>query len=388
MKNINISITILAAVFTIATNAADAVAPTPPPVTAKETKQPAAKPVVDVVFVLDSTSSMGGLIAGAKDKIWSIANGIISQKPSPAVRIGLVSYRDRGDEYITKKFELTDDIDTVFKNLQSLQAQGGGDGPESVNQALHEAAGNMGWSTDKQATKIIFLVGDFPPHMDYQDDIKYPVTCQAAVKSNIIINTVQCGNHADTTPVWQEIAKLAEGSYVALAHTGGMVAMTTPHDSEIAKLSAAIGTTSIAYGSVAQQSAVKAKNEAAADAAPAVAASRATYNAGTGGKAIQGRGDLLADMAEGAVDLNNLKEEELPPEMRKMSAAERKDHMATQRTKRDALNKQLAELVRKRTDFIEQERLRMAKEGKGDSFDLKVEATIKQQIKRHASSKD
>ncbi|MGA2640709.1 MAG: VWA domain-containing protein, partial [Spirochaetia bacterium] len=67
----------------------------------------AARPRVEVAFVLDSTGSMGGLIEGAKQKIWSIANGIIAQKPTPEVRIGLVTYRDRGDEYVTKKFDLT-----------------------------------------------------------------------------------------------------------------------------------------------------------------------------------------------------------------------------------------------------------------------------------------
>ena len=77
---------------------------------------PPSKPPVDVVFVLDSTGSMGGLIEGAKEKIWSIANAVIAQKPAPAVRIGLLSYRDRGDEYVTRRFDLTDDIDEVFKN--------------------------------------------------------------------------------------------------------------------------------------------------------------------------------------------------------------------------------------------------------------------------------
>ena len=68
---------------------------------------PPPKPVVDVVFVLDSTGSMSGLIEGAKEKIWSIANSVIAQQPAPTVRIGLVSYRDRGDEYVTQRHRLT-----------------------------------------------------------------------------------------------------------------------------------------------------------------------------------------------------------------------------------------------------------------------------------------
>jgi Mg-chelatase subunit ChlD len=371
----------------LVSHAAETAAPSTPPAPVEDAAQPAAKPVVDVVFVLDSTGSMGGLIAGAKDKIWSIANGIVGAKPTPTVRIGLLSYRDRGDAYVTRMFDLTDDIDTVFKNLRSFEAAGGGDSPESVNQALHEAVNRMAWSPGKQATKIIFLVGDFPPHMDYQDDIKYPVTCEAAARSNIIINTVQCGTEPTTTPVWQKIAKLAEGSYMALAQTGGMTAMTTPHDAEIARISAAIGETSIAYGSVTQQGSVRAKNAAAAEASPAVAASRAAFNSGTGGKAIQGRGELLADMTDGTVDLMKLKDDDLPPEMQKMSATERKDYIEKQRIQRAGLNQQLGELVRQRTDFIEREKTRLAKEGKGDAFDLKVEETIKEQIKRNTAIK-
>ena len=383
MKNI-----IIATCATIlVSQAAETVEPSTPPPVKESSGQASAKPAVDVVFCLDSTASMGGLIEGAKEKIWSIANGIIGQKPTPSVRIGLLSYRDRGDAYVTRMFDLTEDIDTVFKNLSSFKAEGGGDGPESVNQALHEAVTRMGWSAGKQATKIIFLVGDFPPHMDYKDDVKYPVTCETAAKSNIIINTVQCGKVPFTTPVWQEIAKLAEGSYVALAQTGGMVAMTTPHDAEIAKLSAAIGRTSIAYGSVAQKSSVGSKNMDAAKAAPSVAASRAAYNSGTGGRAIQGRGELLADMSDGSVDWKSLKKEELPAEMQKMSEAERKDYIGKQRSKRDKLNQQLGELVRKRNDFIQKEKTRLTKEGKGDAFDLKVEETINEQIKRNATGK-
>ena len=345
-------------------------------------ESPPPKPIVDVVFVLDSTGSMGGLIEGAKEKIWSIANSVIAQKPTPAVRIGLISYRDRGDDYITRKFDLTDDIDEVFKNLRTFQASGGGDTPESVNQALDEAVGKLSWTAAKDATRIVFLVGDCPPHMDYQDDVKYPVTCQTAAKAGIIINTVQCGGHAATTPIWQEIARLAEGSYIALAQTGGMTAMATPHDAEIAKLSAAIGETSIGYGSAAQQESVREKNAVARDAAPAVSASRAAFNTGTGGKAIQGRGDLVADHAEGKVALDQLKPEDLPPEFKDKTPAEREAYLKEQSAKRTELNTQLNTLVRQRATFIEQEQARLAKAGKGDSFDLKVAETIKEQSAR------
>jgi Mg-chelatase subunit ChlD len=346
-----------------------------------EERSPDPRPKVEVAFVLDSTGSMGGLIEGAKEKIWSIANSIIARDPKPEVRIGLLSYRDRGDEYITRKHDLSGDIDTVFSNLRQFQAGGGGDSPESVNQALHEAVTLMSWSKDKDTTRIIFLVGDCPPHMDYQDDVKYHESCKNAAKAGIIINTVQCGSHSDTTPIWKEIAKLAEGTYIALGQTGGMVAITAPQDEKIARISRDLGETSVAWGDARQQAAVFRKNAVAAEAAPSVAAARATYNWNDGGKAVQGAGDLVADFAEGKVKLEELKPDELPENLKKMNETERKEFLEKQQAKRTELNAQLGKLVEQRDAFVRAEQQRLAKEGKGDAFDLKVAEIISDQVK-------
>src|SRR4051812_24944923 len=69
------------------------------------------KPQVEVVFCLDTTGSMSGLIDGAKQKIWSIVNQIASGRPNPEVKVGLVAYRDRGDAYVTQVYDLTTDLD-------------------------------------------------------------------------------------------------------------------------------------------------------------------------------------------------------------------------------------------------------------------------------------
>src|SRR5438132_1097405 len=82
------------------------------------------KPRIEVCFVLDTTGSMGGLIEGAKQKIWSIANEMISTKPTPELKLGLIGYRDRGDEYVVKSFQLTDDIDSIYGHLRDFKAIG------------------------------------------------------------------------------------------------------------------------------------------------------------------------------------------------------------------------------------------------------------------------
>ncbi len=80
------------------------------------------RPLVEVVFVLDTTGSMSGLIQTAKDKIWSIASTMASAQPAPEIRIGLVAYRDRGDAYVTQVVDLSKDIDSIHATLMDFEA--------------------------------------------------------------------------------------------------------------------------------------------------------------------------------------------------------------------------------------------------------------------------
>ena len=93
-------------------------------------------PALEMVFVIDTTGSMGGLIEGAKQRVWGIVNEVMQSSSHPSVSIGLVAYRDRGDQYVTQVLPLTNDLDKVYSVLMDYQAGGGGDGPEDVRRAL------------------------------------------------------------------------------------------------------------------------------------------------------------------------------------------------------------------------------------------------------------
>ncbi len=351
--------------------------PTQPASTAAK----AAKPRIEVCFVLDTTGSMGGLIEGAKQKIWSIANEMISAKPTPELRLGLVAYRDRRDEYVTRTFDLSNDIDAIYGHLQSFRAGGGGDEPESVNEALQDAVRKMSWSDDRRVLKIIFLVGDAPPHMDYADGPKYPQVCQEAAKKDLIINTVQCGNIASTTPFWKEIAQLSEGSYAAIAQSGNMVAIATPMDSELAELNRELGKTLVAYGAEPARRAVATKQLAAESAPAAVAADRLAFNARYG-VAVQGDGELLDGLSSGKVKLESLKKDQLPAEYQKLNQEELKVELGKKQQERAELQGRIQKLTRDREEYVAAERKRQAEQGKGDSFDAKVAASIRAQAAR------
>jgi Mg-chelatase subunit ChlD len=350
------------------------------------------RPEVEVVFCLDTTGSMGGLIDAAKRKIWSICSQIASGKPTPQLRVGLVAYRDRGDAYVTKVFDLTDDLDAVHANLMAFQAQGGGDFPESVNQALHESVTKINWGRGKKALKIIFLVGDAPPHMDYKDDVKYPETCKLAVRQDIIINTIQCGTHAQTKKYWQEICRLAEGSFVQIDQGGGpVVTIATPFDKDLAQINVDLNRTTLVYGSRSLQQAGEAKKAINAGLAPGVAADRAAYfGYGAGGHGMMGGGgfaagpsyDLLVNIKAKKVKLEELKKEELPPELQKLTLKEQKAYLEKLDKERQQLTQKAGELAKKRAAFIAQKQAEQTKNAGRDSFDNQVLQVLQRQAAR------
>jgi Mg-chelatase subunit ChlD len=351
------------------------------PAGADEPAKKPAQPSVEVVFCLDTTGSMGGLINAAKQKIWAISNQISSGTPTPKVKVGLVAYRDRRDAYVTKIFDLTDDLDAIHGHLMGFQAQGGGDRPESVNQALNEAVTKMTWSNDKKTLKLIFLVGDAPPHMDYPDDVKYPETCKLAVARDIIINTVQCGPSPDTRKFWEEICRLGEGSYVQIDQKGGpIVAVTTPFDADLAKINRELTATTLTYGNRQTQSEGLAKKAANATLAPGIAADRAAFYArnAAGGTAY----DLLTNIQQGKVQLDKLTKDELPAELKNLSLPEQKAYLEKLETRRKELSEQAISLDRKRSQFIAQKQAEDNRNRARDRFDNQVLRILQRQAGR------
>ncbi len=313
-------------------------------------------PKIDIVFVLDTTGSMSGLIQTAKEKIWSIATTMASAQPTPEIRIGLVGYRDRGDQYVTKVVDLSDDLDSVYAALMDFEAGGGGDTPESVNQALYDAVHHMSWSEGEQAYQVVFLVGDAPPHMDY-NEVRYPEIIASALEKGIVINTIQCGEMPTTVGPWTQIASLAGGSFFQVEQAGGAVAYTTPFDHEIAQLSAKLDDTRLYYGSEEEKARmlkkVVATDKMELHASVATRARRGVFNAGVGGRVnLLGENELVDAVARGVVDLNELDEADLPEALKPMAPAEQQAFVAQLANDRAELKRKIQELSVDRDDFI------------------------------------
>ena len=316
---------------------------------AHQTIRRPARARMEVVFVLDTTGSMSGMIAGAKQKIWAIANKLKSADPTPEIRFGLVGYRDRGDAYVTKVFGLSGNLDEVYTHLYSFAAEGGGDTPESVNEALHKAVRDLQWSSDPEVLRVIFLVGDAPPHMDYQDDVKYQKSCKLANERGILINTLQCGRLEGTEEVWREIANLTNGTYAAILQDGGSVKIDTPYDDEIKRINVQLDATIILYGSRAEQANAAANKTVLASLSKEAMSDRSSYfNKSEAGSVIAGKGDLVVEVMNGRESVDKLDEQKLDPKLQAMAPAARQALIAKKIEERRVLQSELAALVARR----------------------------------------
>ncbi len=342
--------------------------------------QKAQRPTLDVVFVLDTTGSMSGLIEGAKQKIWSIASRLASGTPAPRIRVGLVAYRDRGDEYVTKRFELSEDLDAVYANLQGFSAGGGGDGPEHVGQALGEAVSLMQWSQDAKTARMIFLVGDAPAHDDYKDGWNTRVWAKNAIQKGIVVNTVRCGADPTTGALFAELSKLADGTYVSIAQSGGMVAVATPFDGDIKKLNDEIADTTVTGGDLAVRREAAAELDSYKGMGAGVLADRTSFRT----KSAPAAAPMVSVKAKGSISLNadpskvnTMKDEELPEAVRALPKTEREGYVRKLNDEQKQAQAKLVELSKKRDEWIKSNSGK-----KADSFDDQVFAGVKKSAEK------
>jgi hypothetical protein len=174
---------------------------------------------LDVLFLLDATGSMGDEIAQLQNNILGISRQIAQLNMD--ARYGLVTYRDRGDEYIVRTDDFTGDVSAFQATLMQVQANGGGDEPESLNEALHAAVQAVSWRGD-DTIKLIFLVADAPPHLDYPNDFDYTQEMVNAAARGIKIHPiVSSGLTSDGEFIFRQLAQYTLGHFLFLTYQSG-----------------------------------------------------------------------------------------------------------------------------------------------------------------------
>lgn len=343
------------------------------------------RPVVEVALCLDVSNSMDGLIAAAKQKLWDVVNDMARAKPTPELRVALYSYGnnayDASAGWVRQEIALTSDLDRVSEKLVTLQATKVAGSEEYVARVCRDAVARLDWSANPKALKVIFVCGNEPADQDKEVTLK--TVAEAAVRKNIIVNTIYCGGaaHIDAAG-WKDFALKSEGRFAAIDQNRPAVAIATPQDKELAELSVKLNETYLFAGKGAKELAAnqRRQDDNALKLGGAAAASRAESKAG---ELYRFAGQDLVEKAKSdpKFDVKKIATEELPDELKKLTPAEREKHVRDLLSKRETLQKQIVELANKRATYLAEEQ-KKAPAAAAQEFDQAVRGALRDQAKK------
>jgi hypothetical protein len=349
---------------------------------AEETTPVGPKPLVQMAILLDTSGSMSGLIDQARAELWAIVNEFIFAKRNgrePELHVALYEYGKsslrREEGYIRQTVPLTTDLDKISEELFALKTNGG---DEYCGWVIKEASQSLEWSDSPDDLKVIFIAGNEP---FTQGPVDYREACKQAIANGIIVNTIHCGSEGEgVNGKWKDGAVLADGRYLNINQNRRAVHIAAPQDAEIAELGIKLNDTYIAYGrrgdiarerqTVQDRNAVGLSKEAAVQ--RAVTKSSLNYK--------NTAWDLVDALVAKAVKLDELKAEDLPENMQKMTAEERKDYIETQAKRRAEIQSKIQQLNEQRKTYVAEEMKKRQKQG--DTLGSAMIAAIREQANK------
>ena len=175
---------------------------------------------LDLLFLLDATGSMADEIAQIKTTLLSVSERISALPSRPDLRFGMVTYRDRGDDFVTRLYDFEAHVPTFLSTIQDVVADGGDDTPESLNEALHVAVHRPTWRLD-DAIRLVVLVADAPPHLDYAEDFDYAVEMIEANRRGMKIFAIaSSGLDEQGEYIFRQLAQHTMGRFAFILYGG------------------------------------------------------------------------------------------------------------------------------------------------------------------------
>jgi hypothetical protein len=352
------------------------------PASEAQASVPKDAPRIQMAILLDTSGSMSGLINQTRTQLWRIVNEFATAKrdgKAPYFEVALYEYGHAPlgakSGFIRMVAPLTDDLDKVSEELFKLTTNGG---DEFCGMVIDRSVSELKWSTSNRDLKCIFIAGNEP---FTQGPVDYRKACKTAIEKGITVNTIHCGEqNVGVSTMWLDGSKLADGSFMNINQNQVAVNIAAPQDKDLTALSAKLNTTYIAYGSAKKRKEAKERQTAqdanAAGASQAVAAQRAQTKAS--GFYNNARWDLCDAWTKGVVRIENLKVEDLPEFMRKMTLQQRKAHIEKMIKEREAIKKQMAALVKARSTFVAEEMKKLAEKGE-ETLDTAIVETARSQ---------
>lgn len=195
---------------------------------------------------------MGPYIHQARERIQAISAELAQGEPPPDIRFGLVTYRDRHDDYVHRVHPFTSDIHVMQRYLNETQPRGGGDTPEAVLEGVYAAITELSWTPpqpdDDSTVRLLFLVGDAPAQ-HYPDARDEAAVAREARRRGIVLHSIVCGRHMTEQGEhgFEQLARYSEGRLFFLSEGSTAIAGAASGTS----LGATVTSTTRAYSSSA-----------------------------------------------------------------------------------------------------------------------------------------
>ncbi|MEM9361216.1 MAG: VWA domain-containing protein [Bacteroidota bacterium] len=341
-----------------------------------------AKHYVKLALLLDTSNSMDGLINQAKSQLWDIVNEFTyarcGNEARPSLQIALYEYGNDNlsarEGYIRQVLSFSSDLDEISEKLFSLTTNGG---EEFCGEVIHTSLKQLDWGKNADDLKMIFIAGNEP---FTQGKLNYRDAALNAKEKDIIVNTIFCGNYQQgISTKWKNGATITGGEYMAIDHNRQVVHIDTPYDDVIIKLNTQLNNTYISYGSLG---AAKVASQATQDSEAykvnkGVAVKRSVSKSSRLYK--NSKWDLVDAVEEAEVQLDEIKEDDLPKELRGKSEKEMKEYIENKKEERKRIQKQIQDLNVKREAYIAKNQ----KEEKGELEDALLNAIKNQAAKKN-----
>jgi Mg-chelatase subunit ChlD len=308
---------------------------------------------VDVVVMLDTSGSMENLLDATRARVWDVVNELGRMKPTPELRVGLVSFgTDKATEeqgFIIQHLDLTDDLDEVYSELMSLTIGGG---TELVGRALNEAIDGMSWAPDYNGLRVVFVAGNESADQGVEDD-DFRIAARAARDRDIIVNALYAGNRDQgVIEMWPEVARAGEGNFTAIDPATGSIQIAAPQDELLLELNGRLNTTYVPYGERGHDGLA---NQVAQDSnASRLGVQSCSSRIVAKGGALYNNAswDLVDKTLEEGFNWNSLSIAELPEELQSMTLNERVEFVGAKRELRESIQNEIQTASEAREVFV------------------------------------
>lgn len=311
----------------------------------------ASAPAIQIALLLDTSSSMDGLIDQARSQLWSVVNALDSATlhgQRPTLEIALYEYGNSelspAGGFIRQVSPFTTELDRVSQALFELDTMGGS---EHAGQVIARSLDELAWR--EGGLRVVFLAGN--EELD-QGPVGWRDAIARARSRGIVVNAVNCTAGGSPDPGWVDAATLAGGRFLQIDHDAVAVHVAAPQDAEIARLGEALNATYVGYG---RDGAWGLENQVAQDDnAEGIGMGSSVQRALTKGSSRYANPswDLVDAVDSAAVSLDELDAEQLPAEARGLAGAELHTWIDGKRKEREALKSRLAALAKARAAHV------------------------------------